>query len=298
MSNYHAWYIAGAGAIGLLFYNKLTQQANSEQQPRLIHRKFDQPYSHITITDINGKLHKQSVLWANSTSKIKKLIIATKSHQVIDCIEQLERLLSNDCDIVLLHNGLGPQQEAELRWPTFNFYFATTTEGAWKPSTNELIQAGLGVTQIGQSPRSEIDRTKIYELEQAGFQWHPNILEQLHLKVAINAAINPLTVLFECQNGKLTTDPSIRPLLEALCLETEHVFKAESIEHTSLIDLALNVAHKTGANYSSSYQDWKHQRKTELSHMNGYIQQLAKKHGLSTPTHDRVMADIFQKAII
>ncbi len=311
-TTYEHWYIAGPGAIGLLLYQQL--QAISEHsttQPIMIHRSLTQGFSFFEFINIASQSQKINVQWFDHhtcseiqpCSKhsqhhgIKQLIVTTKSYQVLDCIRQLTPYLAEGCQIVLLHNGLGIQQQAIDTWPEYRFFLGSTTEGAWKESATKVIHAGKGETQIGHIEDTQPNWWQSSLLEKSGIHWQPDILKQLHLKVAINAAINPLTILFECNNGRLL-NKEYKTLVSDLCNESQRVLAAHGQSIDQLLEKVLRVAELTGRNFSSSYQDWTNNRQTELSSMNGYIQTLARLYQISTPTHDKVMEDVAKKALI
>lgn len=291
------WHIAGPGAIGLLLHSKLQQATESHLFPIMIHRSHQPAYDNYQVID-QDSTSLYPIHWFNQEQVIHNLIITTKSYQVLDCITQLIPFLATEANIVLLHNGLGIQQTAVKRWPTFNFFAGSTTEGAWKSEENKVIYAGQGETLIGSMTSNECLWWEKSSLSKAGVHWQENIMTQLHTKVAINAAINPLTILFECQNGDLLTSENRFSLMKTLCQETQTVLTKEGYPIDTLVDIVTQVAQRTGANFSSSYQDWQHNRQTELSSMNGYIQSLAKKHKINTPVHDKVMEEVSLKALI
>ncbi|GLQ29704.1 ketopantoate reductase family protein [Litoribrevibacter albus] len=293
----HQWHIAGPGAIGLLIHSFL-YKANPDLPPILVNRSLQGTFTTYNLTNCDQKIETLPVQWFEKQHHISHLIVTTKSHQVIDCIKALSSYLQPDATILLLHNGLGVQQQAIDTWPDFHFYLGTTTEGAWKQADNIVVHAGTGDTRLGNFTNKQPQWWLQSELRDIGFMWQDNILAQLHLKVAINAAINPLTILFECQNGQLLASPDRLSLMRALCEETYLVLTAEGYPITDLVSKVTQIAERTSANYSSSYQDWANQRKTELFSMNGYIQTLGKKHNIKTPTHDKVMAEVAKKAIL
>lgn len=295
---FEPWYIAGPGAIGLLIHSQLMDAYDQTQPtPIMIQRSHKPDYDHYQVIT-QGTPKTYPVHWFDQSQRIHNLIVTTKSYQVLDCLTQLTPFLADNANILLLHNGLGIQQQAAARWPAYHFYAGSTTEGAWKSDVNKVVHAGNGQTLIGSMGEANCPWWKDSVLSHAGFSWQKDILTQLHTKVAINAAINPLTVLFECQNEALIHDNKRIALLKDLCQETEIVLNSEGFFFDNLTNTVIDVAKKTGANYSSSYQDWKHNRQTELSSMNGYIQSLARKHNINTPIHDKVMAEVSLKALI
>lgn len=289
------WYIAGAGSIGLLLFQQLKQQLPCY----LINRNLDAGPSEISFTNVSHQTSQLALHWFTPKKPepcISKLIITTKSHQVETCLEGLIPYLCDQASIVLLHNGLGVQQQAIKRWPEYQFFLASTTSGAWK-TEDSLTHAGQGQTHIGHVESAMPPSSTLQELctYLPDAHWSNDIMTALHLKVAINAAINPLTALYECRNGELLDNSIREQQLMALAQETQAVFKDVNIAINDVEDTVRNVAHNTALNFSSTYQDWKHHRKTELIHMNGYIQQLAQDAGLKVPEHDKVMAILKDK---
>ncbi|GAA3931448.1 2-dehydropantoate 2-reductase [Litoribacillus peritrichatus] len=298
--NNQQWHIAGPGAIGLLYHYKVSELSNfcHSQTPYLINRSLNNSFEKYTFINLQQEAQQIPAKWFKGQHIIHKLVVTTKSHQVIQCLESLTPYLANHCQIILLHNGLGVQQQVTARWPEFDVFFGSSTEGVWKSSDNTVHHAGNGITTFGREhpQKPEWWGEEISKLPNS--QWSPDILSQLHNKVAVNASINPLTILFECKNGELLSNEDRLQLLDQLSEESRLVLKSEGYDIPSMKYIVRDIARKTGQNYSSSYQDWKHKRTTELSNMNGYIMNLAKKHGLSTPTHDKVMNDVATKASI
>jgi 2-dehydropantoate 2-reductase len=292
------WYIAGAGSIGLLIYQQLSQHQNC----LLINRDVNEGKSSISFNSLSGATSRLQLNWftpSTESEQISKVIITTKSHQVESCIAGLVPYLSENAQIVLLHNGLGAQQRVISRWPEYNFFVATTTSGAWRDH-DSLTHAGLGETLIGRLETHDKAPDNITMLCHLlpNTQWSEDITTALHLKVAINASINPLTALYECRNGELLDENTRQRQLTELSNETQAVLNSYDIPVSDLLKKVLEVAHNTGNNFSSTYQDWKHGRKTELANMNGYIQQLAKEAGLKVPEHDKVMAILKDKVLL
>lgn len=99
--------------------------------------------------------------------------------------------------------------------------------------------------------------------------WSTDILTRLWRKLALNCAINPLTVLYQCRNGELQAHQCE---VATLCAEL-----GELLECCGQPDAALDLQHEverviqaTAANYSSMYQDVAAGRRTEISYLLGY----------------------------
>lgn len=88
--------------------------------------------------------------------------------------------------------------------PQARCIFASSTEGAFRDGDWRVVFAGHGYTWLGDAshptPPLWLD-----DLQAAGIphDWSTDILTRLWRKLALNCAINPLTVLYQCRNGEL-----------------------------------------------------------------------------------------------
>jgi len=133
-------------------------------------------------------------------------------------------------------------------------------------------------------------------------------------KLAVNAVINPLTALLDCRNGNLFEHSQARELSAHICDEAAAVFTAQMLAETELwwqdlqadgVDTSsvqkptfpipltskalqeevLRVAAITRQNISSTLQDVRRGRNTEISFINGYLVDVGREHGVKTPVN-------------
>jgi len=101
-------------------------------------------------------------------------------------------------------------------------------------------------------------------------------------KLAINAVINPLTVLFNCKNGELLENFYIVQNMRLILWEVSQVLCAlpelaalpgrdVRLSPERLYDLVIRVARLTAGNYSSMFQDVRNGKQTEIDYINGYV---------------------------
>lgn len=141
-----------------------------------------------------------------------------------------------------------------------------------------------------------------------------NLLHVQLEKLAINAVINPLTVIFDCFNGELFNRPSIRALIRALLTEISSVlcsivdssaaglvekptakarFSPEGLEKT-----VEDAAVKTAQNISSMRQDVRAGRVTEINYINGYIVKRGTEQGIDCRFNCALVQMVQHKRII
>jgi 2-dehydropantoate 2-reductase len=224
------------------------------------------------------------------------IILPVKAYQVSSFIEQVHELIEPWQTLVLLHNGMGTIEQIQKRLPQVNLVAATTTYGAFKPTTDQLALKGKGETHLGWIQHNNGNQSEIEDLLSSLLPpsiWHKDIRFALWRKLAINAAINPLTALYDIQNGELVKD-QYQQQINALCDETTNIMGHLGfiLESDELLNAVNHVIRQTSKNYSSMNRDIKAKRTTEIAFINGYIVDQASRLGLSSPLNLRMLNEI------
>ncbi|BCE02174.1 ketopantoate reductase family protein [Marinicellulosiphila megalodicopiae] len=286
MSHPILWHIVGAGAIGQYFAAELSKQVHV-----CLHAK-QHTINQIELTDLNK--HIQTIdLEQDDQNPIQYLIICTKAYDAVQAFETYRSRLTEHCQIVCLFNGLGPQFEIQTQH-TAPVWLASTTVGARKISSNHVLHTGQGITIFGQTTQIPKPSNIINTLEKMHWCHSTNILHVLYLKLAINSLINPLTVIFNCNNGKLLNIKKATNIMMALALEIESICKKVNIELSSafILQNTYQVIEKTAQNYSSMHQDVANKRRTEIQLINGYWQNLGQTHNINVEQNTLMMDKI------
>jgi len=278
------WHIVGAGAIGQYVACELTKHV-----PVCLHTRT-QCIKSISLLDLNNKQHTIR-LQEDDKQDIDCLIICTKSFDASQAFRQYQPRLKKNSTVICLFNGLGPQFDIAARHPV-NLWIATTTHGVQKLDHNTIKHTGLGQTLIGQPPSTTNNQTGVIQCF-TQFSWQPttNIVKQLYLKLAINSLINPLTVIYNCQNGALLKNKHALDYMHNLSQEIAKICEYEGIPLTAqyIFNATCEVASQTSNNYSSMQQDAINKRKTEIQTINGYWLTLGKRHSLTTAINEQVI---------
>ncbi len=278
--------IIGAGSIGQLYYHFITRSKlfqTSFCDPRLSYpKKVSLQLNCHTKPPI---LPKKTYFFAKITPKtsIKYadiILITTKAYQLKEVGKQIKPYLKPKSIIIDMCNGYGAQQELKKMLPNNLVFHASTTNGAFHKKFT-LFFKGLGTTFIEKTPTTQKLLHKL-KLAIPNSVFSSNIDKVLLKKLAINAMINPLTVKYQCTNGKL-----LEHLTELHDLATEislvfHLLRYP-LSAKDLLDLTLEVIQKTRENYSSMYQDYRYNRKTELDNILGIFIIKAKELNISLP---------------
>ena len=291
------WHILGAGSLGTLWATRL---ARAGVPVRLILRNDARLASYragqgLTLVE-HGVEHTYAVIGETpeSPEPIHRLLVACKAYDAQSAIAQLQHRLAPDAELILLQNGLGSQDAVAAQVPSARCIYASSTEGAFRDGDWRVVFAGHGYTWLGDAghptPVLWLD-----DLQAAGIphQWATDILTRLWRKLALNCAINPLTVLYQCRNGGLQAHQCE---VATLCAELAELLEycGQPAAAEDLHAEVERVIQATAANYSSMYQDVANARRTEISYLLGYACQAAARHQLVLPHLQQLQARLVE----
>ncbi len=300
------WHILGAGAIGCLFASFLIRSGHSVT---------------LLVRDGNkaGLFDKQACIRVDSTTDqseewtcqakpseevnytIDSLMVCTKAHQTLAALESIKHCLTPDSTIILMQNGMGVYEQIQQHIPGLNIFHGSTTEGAWQQSPFHIVHAGVGTTQIGSlsgKPANNILSKFITSLQILGVDigFSQEIEKILWRKLAVNCAVNPLTVLYQCRNGELLDNQQTRQTISLLCHEITAV--ANAWDHADWLEQleedVLTVIRKTAQNRSSMLQDHLRNTPTEINFITGYLLDLAEKQNICCPENQKLYNHVKQ----
>lgn len=302
------WYILGAGAMGCLWAYQLRAEGfpvtllfrNEEKLAQL--GKKGLTYSATWREGLPSyNISVEGELIGESSKPIQQLLITTKAHQTEEAYQSILPRIKSDSRIVLLQNGLGVFEKLIALYPTKNFFNASTTEGAYIQDDFHVIHAGKGKTWVGTllpyiSPSESgavMDMLKQLDFD---IEWTKELEVKLWQKLAANAIINPLTVIFNCKNGELLTNPAAIEVIKKLSHEIEALLMVKTISNPNpnLYEFIIKILDKTANNYSSMWQDVHHGRDTEWEFINGYISIESERLKLPCPTNDAIIRRLQQ----
>ena len=155
----------------------------------------------------------------------------------------------------------------------------TITLGAWRPADDAAV-----VERVAAAFRAaDLDAEAVGDVRR-----------RLWEKLAVNAAINPVTALARVENGALTEEP-LAGLARTAAVETSAVARAEGVALTNetAADAAATVARETARNRSSMLQDVTRGRRTEMDAINGYVTERAAATDRSVPVN-RTLAELIR----
>ena len=242
---------------------------------------------------------------------VKQVLVVTKAYSALDALEMLAPRLKRGAVIVVLSNGALALREQIAETASLvhtNLILGITTHGAWSRAPFHVVHAGSGQTRLGTVRPFEqnVYHSALRCLETAGLgavDEGLNIERCLWLKLAANAAINPLTALREKPNGFLLSCAQARRQISQVCKEVASI--ADALRQCRGEDARLTCAHleefvvqtakETAENRSSMLQDIEAGRLTEIDYLNGWVSSKAQEMGLDAAMNAELAALIKAK---
>lgn len=279
------WHILGLGSIGSLSALRLLENGHQiSALPRTPNgvlsrtlKRSQQPSTTITVPCIDQE-------------PIEYLLITVKAAVTDLALTPWLKRLSHSATIVCLQNGMGTLEK--IRFPdNATVLYATTTDGVWRDA-DQINVVAENTTYIGAVNNiSPPDWLSTLTPHWPGLIWHHDIQQALWLKLSINAVINPLTALQQCQNGELLDNgPRQRAMreladeIDQLCLTLLDDWPADTYAR------CCAVAQQTAQNTSSMCADVQAGRVTEINYINGFLLRRAAEHDMVL-THNAAVTE-------
>jgi 2-dehydropantoate 2-reductase len=267
--------IVGTGAMAGLFAARLAQHAEVTMLGTWKKGLAALDAGGVLLVDVDGS---EDVYPVRATSEPENCaghhhaLVFVKSWQTVRAAKQLASCLDPDGVALTLQNGLGNLEALQESLGEERAALGVTTTGATLLGPGHVRAGGSGTTHVASHPRLE---PLIALLRKAGFK--VDVTEDLEGlvwgKLAINAAINPLTALLGIPNGELLARPHALALMDEAAQETAAVATARgvSLPYENPSATAIEVAGRTASNRSSMLQDIQRGAPTEIDAICGAI---------------------------
>lgn len=267
---------------------------------------------------------------ATTTSSIQNLLVATKAPDAAAAVSSVLHRLDKNCkpNIIILSNGAmgvrdeirellrGSRCDVDDQRSQFEtrIKLASTTHGAYRlanedkahndqPYPYSIVHAGIGSTFVESQAMAKL-------FDEAGLRATYASPDEMNIllwkKLATNCAINPLTAVHKCVNGKLANmDVETRATMDGIIKEVSQIARKDAADrglsddlikelgYESLSSFVNNVIRDTASNKSSMLQDVLTERETEINYLNGYVARIGReKFGHECPFNEEMVKRI------
>lgn len=268
--------IIGGGSIGLLiasyarkanlpvtiFTRTIEQQKKLETEGLFLHTQEQQKEHFSVSAKCFAKEHLQNIDF---------LFIAVKQYDLPAVIAELSKMQKQLPAVAFLQNGMGHLSLIESI-SSEHIFISIVEHGALKKNDTTVVHTGKGKIIMGEVRRTLTNYYPIIErLSKIGLSItiEENWLYIMKKKLLANACINPLTAIFQVENGQLVKNYYFNQCMKAVFLETVKVLELQDQEE--LWDYVQHVCQKTSKNRSSMLRDLELKKETEIEAISGYL---------------------------
>lgn len=288
--------VIGGGSVGLLFASRLHFHGHDVQVITRNRVQAEQIRQQgITLREQSGvtRVAYVSAVPVSEEWQSAEICLLAVKQPDLPGLFPMRQKLSAFPRVIALQNGMGHRQLLEEMLLAEQLFYAVNTHGARRTSPVQVEHTGQGMILIGHTnaryqsdqliasfvsaaSSSGLDAVQVADIELV--MWR---------KLLANAVINPLTALFEINNGALLDEPRLLAMMRELFEEAMLVANVtEPKINETVWQEILAICRNTSRNYSSMLQDiWNH-KPTEIEAINGYIVTKGREYGIPTPLHE------------
>ena len=201
---------------------------------------------------------------------------------------------------VLCQNGWGNAERFAAHWPAERVYNARVITGFRRPAAFHVeVTAHAQPIAIGHLRHRDTGAVDALcrAIAAGGLpcETSTDVAADLWAKMLYNGCLNPLGALLGVPYGALADDPATRGLMASLAHEIFAVMRAAGFRtHWDDADAWLasffdEILPPTRAHESSTLQDLRAGRRTEIDALTGVVVSLGAEHGIATPVSDTVL---------
>jgi 2-dehydropantoate 2-reductase len=243
----------------------------------------------VTLVEIDGSKHSFPVWVIDDPEDCDELALAlvlVKSWQTERAASQLQVCLPPQSQVLSLQNGLGNHQKLADALGADRVFRGVTTVGGTLLAPGRVRSGGEGSISI-EANRQLAPFIEIFHRANFSVDKTSEIEPLIWGKLAVNAAINPLTAILDVPNGVLLARPQSRTLMALAAHEVAAVAAMQGIQlpFDDVTTAVENVARRTAHNHSSMLQDIRRGAPTEIEAINGAIVRTAERTGVPTPVN-------------
>lgn len=283
--------VVGAGAVGC-YYGGLLAQAG--HQVVLIGRP-----AHVEAICAKGlvlewdsgreQIRLEASIRPDAVKGADLILVCVKSADTKDVAVQIASYLSPGAQVLSLQNSVG---NAEVLADIAGCPVVATAVyvGAEMVGPGHVRHRGQGSLMIGSGPESA---ALAAAFEQAGVptKVSEDIEAVLWAKLIVNCAYNALSAITDEPYGQITAQAETRVLITNIVAECEAVARACGVKvFSGQLERVMAVGESMAGQFSSTAQDLRRGRPTEIDYLNGYIVRQGSVHGVPTPINQALLA--------
>ena len=301
-------FVLGSGAMGGLFGAKLFQAGNDVLLYDIWREHIERiNVDGLIVEEVDGEREAVGVP-ASSTNPAAVatadlVLVEVKTYDTFAALTTIKPWLPPTARVLSLQNGVGNLEEMRRALPDHpRILLGTTAQGSNVVAPGHVLRTGAGPTEIGD-PEDVSNAGGIQDIASTfsdaaiPMTVAPDVMPAVWLKLAANAAINPLTALTGLRNGDLPDATGMPAVYRSIVNELVAVMDGLGIKRIKddYVAYAEMVMRVTATSYSSMLQDIRNRRRTEIDAINGAVARFGADLGIPTPVNQMVASFVKQR---
>ena len=293
-------YVLGAGAVGCYFGGML---ARAHHDVTFIARPERATALNESGLQMDCKaFHETIAVKASSDLAILSdadlVLLSVKSLDTERTLAEIKSILPSKAVILSLQNGVA-NIDIATKIIVNPVYAAVVYVAAGMIDQRTMKHHGRGELLIGDPSNTVppgdqglLEICKLFEGAKVPCSIAPQIKRDMWLKFLVNCSFNAISGIGQIAYGEMVKSPGIVKLIEEITKEFLAIAELEDVNITMSEALAANasIASTMATQVSSTAQDLARGKMTEIDFLNGYIVELGKRHGITTPYNESVHA--------
>ena len=282
--------IVGAGALGILYGQQLTQAFGQEHVFFIADFDRIQRYQQTGFTCNGVPCHFRFVAPEQATTA-DLIIYAVKYTALQQAIELTRPFVHSETILLSLLNGIVSEQDLSKAFGKEHLLYCVAQGMDAVKEKNALTFRNAGVLLIGCEPENQDKLNAVADLfcqAHIPYQLPDDIFYALWNKLMLNTGVNQCAAAYETDYSGLQREGEARQVMLAAMKEVQQIAHCEGVqikdeEFEKWMEL---LATMNPSGMPSMRQDTKAHRPTEVELFSGTIRRLGQKHGISTPAND------------
>lgn len=278
--------VMGAGAIGC-FYGGMLARAGASVTLVGRPQHVDAVRDRGLTLEMAGKRHRvdlEATTAATGVADADLVLFCVKSGDTEQVGREMAPHLSASATILSFQNGVDNAErlQAVLGRPVVPVavYVATDMAGP-----GHVRHHGRGEIVLGPCPRGE-EILALFGVAGIAARVSADAIGALWGKLVVNCAYNALSALTRMPYGRMIRQPGVEAVMRDVVAECLAVARACGVGlPPDVLDGVLGLAASMPEQQSSTAQDLRRGKPTEIDHLNGFVIRKGEEHGVPTPAN-------------
>jgi 2-dehydropantoate 2-reductase len=229
------------------------------------------------------------------------IIMTPKSYDLDATVNQIKPMIGTDTVILPLLNGIDNSERIRVLLPETEVWDGCCYIVAKINESGVVENSGSVHRLVFGNQNQTSERLLSFEklLKEAGLEaeFHSDILTSIWRKFLFISSSASLTSYFDVTYGELLKDEFRKKTFDDLVIEFFQVAKAEGItvDKTDIERLIHQIESLPFDTTTSMHRDFKAGKNTEVHSLTGIVVKLGKKHGIATPTYEKVYNSLVER---